>query len=125
MLKIPTLPNEILDSILTLLKVDGEFSTLRSVAQAAQNMYNLAIPKIYETVVFNERNQSKIMYGHGKSWKSSKNASRDGKSYDSRLLSGMLTDRPAYSERSGGRLHQQAGIQRGAQIPDFEILSNG
>ena len=122
MLKIPTIPNEILDSILSLLKVDGNFSALCSIAQANQNMYNLAIPKIYETVVFNEKNQWKIMYGHGKS---SKSSSRDGTFYDSRLLSCMLTDRPAYSERSGGRLHQQAGIQRGAQIPDPEILSNG
>jgi len=122
MLKIPTLPNEILDSILSLLQVDGDFSTLRSVAQANQNMYDLAIPKIYETVVFNEKNQSKIMYGHGKS---SKSSSRGGKPYNSRLMSDILTDRPAYSQRPSGRLYTQAGIQGGAQIPDLEILSTG
>jgi len=66
MLKIPTLPNEILDSILTVLEVDEDYSTLCSVAQASRNMYNLAIPKIYETVVFNKKTQRKIKYGHGK-----------------------------------------------------------
>jgi hypothetical protein len=75
MLKIPTLPNEILDSILTVLKVDKDFSTLCSVAQASRNMYNIAIPKIYETVVFNKDNQGKIGYGHGES---SKRLSHDG-----------------------------------------------
>ena len=76
MLKIPTLPNEILDSILTVLEVDADYSTLCSVAQASRNMYNLAIPKIYETVVINKNNQGKIRYGHGKS----SERSHDGRS---------------------------------------------
>jgi hypothetical protein len=75
MLKIPKLPNEILDSILGLLKVDGDFSTLCSVAQANRNLYNLVIPKIYETVVINKNNPRKIAYGHGKS---SARSSRNG-----------------------------------------------
>jgi hypothetical protein len=84
MLKIPTLPNEILDSILTVLEVDGDFSTLCSVAQASRNMYSLAVPKIYETVVINKRNQRKIKYGHGNSFA---RFARDGKSYMMGLLS--------------------------------------
>ena len=76
MLKIPTLPNEIIDSILTVLQVDEDFPTLCSVAQASRNMYNLSIPKIYETVVFNNNNQGKIKYGHGKSPKMSRHDGR-------------------------------------------------
>jgi len=110
MLKIPTLPNEVLDSILTVLQVDGDFSTLCSVAQASRNMYEIAIPKIYETVVFNKKNQRKVRYGHGNS---SKMFGRDGKSHDVRLLSYELTyrhNKQAHSKRSSGRLYPQAGI---------------
>ena len=77
MLRIPTLPNEIIDAILTALGVDGDYSTLCSVAQANRNMYNIAIPKIYKTAVINKRNQRKIKFGHGKSFA---RFDRDGKS---------------------------------------------
>jgi len=122
MLKIPTLPNEVLDSILTVLQVDGDFSTLCSVAQASWNMYEIAIPKIYETVVINKRNQRKIMFGHGKSFA---RFNRGGKSYMMGLLRYELTYRHnewGYSERSSGRLHPQVGIQRGTHISDLKIL---
>jgi hypothetical protein len=63
--RIPKLPNEIVDSILEILKIEEEFNTLTSVARASHNMYNIAIPKIYETVVVNEKNRSTVGYGHG------------------------------------------------------------
>ena len=51
--------------ILDMLKQDGEFKALTSAARATKTMYDIAIPKIYETVVVNERNRSTIGYGHG------------------------------------------------------------
>jgi len=74
-------------------------------------MYNLAIPRIYETVVFNKNNQGKIRYGHGKS---TERFSRDGKSCEKRLLRYELTyrhNKQAHSKRSSGRLYPQAGIR--------------
>jgi len=51
--------------ILEMLKKDGEFKALTSAARASKTMYDIVIPKIYETVVVNERNRSTIGYGHG------------------------------------------------------------
>jgi len=69
MLRIPRLPNEVVDSILEILKKEGDFRTLTSVARVSRVMYDIAIPKIYETVVFsqttgNKNNHAKIQYGH-------------------------------------------------------------
>jgi hypothetical protein len=63
--QIPKLPNEIVDSILEILKIEEEFNTLTLVARASHNMYDIAIPRIYETVVVNEKNRSTVGYGHG------------------------------------------------------------
>jgi hypothetical protein len=62
---IPHLPNEIIVSILEFLKLDKNFKALTMVARCNQTMYDLAIPKIYEVVVVNERNVGMIGYGHG------------------------------------------------------------
>jgi len=51
--------------ILEDLKMNSEFKALTSAARASKTMYDIAIPKIYETVVVNERNRSTIGYGHG------------------------------------------------------------
>ena len=59
------MPTEILDMILEMLRKDGEFKALAAAARASKTMYDIAIPKIYETVVVNERNRSTIGYGHG------------------------------------------------------------
>ena len=53
--------------ILNILQERGEFKTLTSVARVDRNMYDIAIPKIYQTVTVNERNRDKIGYGHGTS----------------------------------------------------------
>jgi len=65
--KIPILPNELLDLILNILQERGEFKSLTSVARVDRNMYDIVIPKIYQTVIVNKRNRSMIGYGHGTS----------------------------------------------------------
>jgi len=77
--RIPKLPNEVVDAILEILKVEEEFKTLTSVARANHTMYDIAIPKIYETVIFSEtvgkgkkgkkgkNNHAMIAYGHSPS----------------------------------------------------------
>lgn len=76
--RIPQLPNEVVDSILEILKVEGQFNTLTSVARVSHTMYNIAIPKLYDTVVFSKtqkrrkaqkaqkagNNHAMINYGH-------------------------------------------------------------
>ena len=71
--RIPKLPNEVVDAILEVLKVEEEFKTLTSVARVNHTMYDIAIPKIYETVIFSEtvgkgkkgkNNHAMIAYGH-------------------------------------------------------------
>jgi hypothetical protein len=60
------LPAELLEVIFGMVKEDKDFkTTLSSVARANRAMYNVVIPKIYETVVINDRNRSMIGYGHG------------------------------------------------------------
>jgi hypothetical protein len=58
------LPNEIILSILEFLKLDDDLPSLAAVVRANKNMYNLAIPKLYETVTVTERNQYNIGYGY-------------------------------------------------------------
>lgn len=62
---IPYLPNEVIERMLEFLKLDKNFKALNMVARSNQTMYDLAIPKIYEVVVVNERNVKTIGYGHG------------------------------------------------------------
>jgi hypothetical protein len=58
------LPNELIDAILGFLKADDDLSALAAVVRTNQSMYDLAIPKLYETVTISERNQDIIRYGH-------------------------------------------------------------
>ena len=74
--RIPKLPNEVVDAILEVLKVEEELKTLTSVARVNHTMYDIAIPKIYETVIFSEtvgkgkkgkNNHAMVAYGHSSS----------------------------------------------------------
>jgi hypothetical protein len=58
------LPNELVDAILGFLKADDDLPALAAVVRTNQHMYDLAIPKLYETVPINERNKDTIGYGH-------------------------------------------------------------
>jgi hypothetical protein len=61
------LPEEIVLSILDCLRQGDEYGSLATVARANQEMYDRAIPTIYETVVINKRNRRTIGYGHSAS----------------------------------------------------------
>jgi hypothetical protein len=66
--KIPKVPHEIFQTIMDTLKADGDFKTLTSVARTNHSMYDMVIPMIYETVVFNQKNsvgKGRKMIGHG------------------------------------------------------------
>jgi len=51
-LKIPKVPDDIFQSILDIIKADGDYKTLTSVARTNRAMYDLVIPMIYGVVVF-------------------------------------------------------------------------
>jgi hypothetical protein len=59
------LPTEIIDSILEIIKREEDFKTLCSAARVNKAMYDIVVPKIYETVVINEKNKDIVGYGHG------------------------------------------------------------
>ena len=68
-LKIPKVPDDIFQSILDILKADGDYKTLTSVARTNRNMYDIVIPMIYGVVTFNRgnsvgKNRKMIGYGH-------------------------------------------------------------
>jgi hypothetical protein len=65
--KIPQLPTEVLDLILSMLRSDtpNYRKTITTVARVSRSMYALAIPRIYKSVYINKRNSRKIGYGHG------------------------------------------------------------
>jgi hypothetical protein len=58
------LPNELIEVIVEHIKVDGNFKTLAAIARASQNMYNIVIPKLYETVTVTAKNEKYVAYGH-------------------------------------------------------------
>jgi hypothetical protein len=58
------LPTEIMDHIISFLKADDDLPALAAVAQVNHDMYNLAIPKLYESVTINKDNKEHIKYGH-------------------------------------------------------------
>lgn len=58
------LPTEIMDHIISFLKADDDLPALATVARVNHNMYDLAIPKLYESVTINEKNKQQIKYGH-------------------------------------------------------------
>lgn len=62
----PQLPNEIIDVILECVKDNGHLQSLASIAWANHNMYDIAIPKLYETVTIkkDKENQKQLAYGH-------------------------------------------------------------
>jgi hypothetical protein len=55
---------EIIDKIIGYLRADDDLPALASAAQVNQCMYDLAIPRLYETVTINQRNWRKVGYGH-------------------------------------------------------------
>ena len=69
-------------------------------------MYDIAIPKIYETVIVNERNRSTIGYGHG----SEDSISKPGKTaiseyWSDTYLRSRVYLRYQYAKRQGYGLH--------------------
>ena len=58
------LPNELIEVIIEHIKVDGNFKTLAAIARANHNMYNIVIPKLYETVTVKANNERCVAYGH-------------------------------------------------------------
>ena len=60
------LPNEIIDVILNYVKGNGQLKSLASIARANHNMYDISIPKLYETITIKEdkENQKQLAYGH-------------------------------------------------------------
>jgi hypothetical protein len=46
------------------LKKDEQYKALASIAQCSQGLYELAIPKLYETVTVTKENQEMLVYGH-------------------------------------------------------------
>jgi hypothetical protein len=58
------LPNELIEVIVDHIKEDGNFKTLATVGLASHNMYNIVIPKLYETVTVKKGNQDQVSYGH-------------------------------------------------------------
>jgi len=61
---IPTLPVEVIDLIIGHLKADDDLSTLAVAARANHCLYDLVIPRLYETVTINEENWRQVGYGH-------------------------------------------------------------
>jgi hypothetical protein len=58
------LPTEIMDHIISFLKADDNLPALAVVARVNHDMYDLVIPKLYESVTINEDNKQHINYGH-------------------------------------------------------------
>lgn len=56
------LPNELIAMIVRFLK--GDLSALASVAQVSHDLYDFAIPLLYEKVTINKKNVRQIGYGH-------------------------------------------------------------
>jgi len=68
-LKLLKVPDDVFQSILDILKADGDFKTLTLVARIDRNMYDIVIPMIYGVVTFNRgnsvgKNGKMIGYGH-------------------------------------------------------------
>jgi hypothetical protein len=63
-------PDDVFQTILNILKADGDFKTLTSVARTNHSMYDMVIPMLYGVVTFNRgnsmgKNRKMIGYGHG------------------------------------------------------------
>ena len=46
------------------LKKDEQYRTLASIAQCSKDLYEFAIPKLYETITVTKENQEMLVYGH-------------------------------------------------------------
>jgi hypothetical protein len=46
------------------LKKDEQYKTLASIAQYSQGLFELATPKLYETITVTKENQEMLVYGH-------------------------------------------------------------
>jgi hypothetical protein len=57
------IPNEVFNMIICSLQADNDLAALAAVARANQHMYDLAIPKLYETVTMTDWNEDQIGYG--------------------------------------------------------------
>jgi hypothetical protein len=69
-LKIPKVPDDIFQTVLNILKADGDYKTLTSVARTNHSMYDMVIPMLYGVVTFNRgnsmgKNRKMIGFGHG------------------------------------------------------------
>jgi hypothetical protein len=58
------LPNELIEVIVEHIKEDGNLKTLAAIARASQHMYDIVIPKLYETVKVTAKNEKYVAYGH-------------------------------------------------------------
>lgn len=57
------LPYDIIREIISHLKTDEQFETLASLAQVNHSVYDLAIPRLYETITIKDGNQEQLAYG--------------------------------------------------------------
>jgi len=48
------------------LKKDEQYKTLASIARCSQGLFELAIPKMYETITVTKYNQNRLVYGHSR-----------------------------------------------------------
>lgn len=62
--KAAQLPIEIMDHIVSFLKANDDLPALAAMVRVNQDIYDLAIPKLYESVTINERNKQHIEFGH-------------------------------------------------------------
>lgn len=91
------LPIEIIDAILSFLKANNDLSALTAVARANRTMYDLAIPKLYETVTMTERNEDQIEYGTSNPL-GSDNGTSDIGDHQEKLMIQVTTKRQSNSQ---------------------------
>ena len=100
------LPTEVISSILDTLVAEEQCGTLAKTARASQRMYDVVIPKLYDTIHITERNRLNFTYGCTMADLSLP----DGTSYYCRVLMSRLPHQRrdgAKSEGSGHELYWQ------------------
>jgi hypothetical protein len=60
---IQRLPTEVVSSVLDDLAADEQFGALATIARTSKRMYDLVIPKLYDTIYITETNRLKFTYG--------------------------------------------------------------
>jgi hypothetical protein len=68
------LPTELMLEIITHIQHNRQYATLATMAQANPTLYDLVIPKLYETITITITNMSKLKYGCGSNVESGKNS---------------------------------------------------